>query len=376
MASQQSIINDRDVILRIGYNGVITGTTDNPICQDLAASNPDGTVDVLVDGWRVTTVKYDTDEDRKKAATLKPFVLKVTRRSPNVVIKRQDGLSDGQIKQVVSLLERCGAFLNMNDTNQWDPVLDQAVGPNANRPWFYQDMTKARKAKMNSSMETIAINEALVGMYDDIAKMRDALFLIGQRPLTSDSEEDLKFALYQELIEGNNFNSRKKFLEMFVHKGLSPAQLDAKKWFEKGRSYGLITNNSGVFVSGTDRLGMTEDDAIECIMNRDDIRGFLISSISAKSHMEEDKKAAAEVIRKANGENVSEDVVDEQVGIAYIKNLAKEKALAVNPGPMFNKCKNLADAVKVYNTKLKEANLPNPVFLSEDLVLEEIKAKS
>jgi hypothetical protein len=263
----------------------------------------------------------------------------------------------------------------MNDPTQWDSVSDQAIGPNANRPWFYQDMTKARKSKMNSSRDTIDINKALVEMYGDKAKMRDALFLIGSRPLTTDSEEDLEFALYQELIENTNANTRRKFLEMFVHKGLSPAQLDAKKWFEKGRVYGLITNNSGVFISGTDRLGMTEDEAIECIMNRDDIRGFLISSISTKSHMEEDKKAAAEVIKAANKE-VSGQEVDEELGITYVKNRAKELALAVNPGPMFNKCKTLADAIKVYNAKLKDANLPNPVFLSEDIVLEEIKAKA
>jgi hypothetical protein len=375
MASQKSIINDRDVLLRMGYNGVLTGTTDNPICQDVSAGNPDGTVDVLVDGWRVTKVKYDTEEDRKKAIMLKPFVLKVNRRAPNVVIRKNDGVSKEQVAQVIDLLRRSKAFLDMNDPHQWDRNLDQAVGPNANRPWFFEDMTKAREVKMSSAQETIAINEALVGMYGDMSKMRDALFLLGSRPLTTDSEDDLKFALYQELIEGTNTVTRRKFLDMFVHKGMSPQKLEAKKWFEKGRTYGLITNVSGVFISGTDRLGMSEDESIDCIATRDDIRAFLISSISTKSRMQEDIDAAQEVIKKANSGSSDSGDVNEELAMTYVKNLAREKHLTTNPGPMFKGCKSLKEAVKKYNEVLKASNLPDPTYLSEELVMDEIKAK-
>jgi hypothetical protein len=162
---------------------------------------------------------------------------------------------------------------------------------------------------------------------------------------------------------------------MFVHKGMSPQKLEAKKWFEKGRTYGLITNVSGVFISGTDRLGMSEDESIDCIATRDDIRAFLISSISTKSRMQEDIDAAQEVIKKANSGSSESGDVNEDLAMTYVKNLARARHLTTNPGPMFKGCKSLKEAVKKYNEVLKASNLPDPTYLSEELVMDEIKAK-
>ena len=375
MASQKTVTQDRDVILRIGYNGALTGTSDNPIAQSLSAQKPDGSTDVLVDGWRVINVRHDTDEDRKKAIMLKPFILKVTRRSPNVVIKKGGSVTETQVEVVINLLKASADFIDMNDPKQWDRYSDVAIGRTASRPWFFEDMRKTRDVKMGSAEETIAINEALVGMYGNIGKMRDSLFLIGVRPNPTDTEKDLKYALYENLIENNNTIVRRKFLDMFVHKGYSPQQLEAKKWFEKGLSYDLITNNNGVFISGVDRLGLNEDEVISTIIHRDDIRGFLIQSISSKSQLEEDKVAATAVIKSAN-EALSGDEIDETLGVNYIKGLAKELGVASNPGPMFSSCRNIEEAVKKFNEKLRAMNIPDPKYISVESVREQISAKS
>lgn len=374
MASQQSVVKDTNVILRLGYNGALTGTTDNPITETVSCSNDEGGIDMVVPGWRITKVKYDTDEDKKKAAAMVPLVLKVSRRAPNVVIRKEDNVKNDQIDALKEVLSKSKAFLDMNDPQQWDRDEDKAIGPNASRPWFFEDMRKTREKKMGSSMDNLKISEVLVDMATETGKMRDALFIIGERPLTTDSDEDLKFALYNCLVgEDKQEAKRRKFLEYFVHKGLSPKEIDAEKWFEKGKVFGIITNNNGVFISGTDRLGMSVEEAVQTIMHRDEIRSFLISSISAKSKMEEDKAAASELIKKANKGASSKDV-DESIAIDYIKNLSKEKGLATNPGPMFVKCKNLDEVIKKYNSKLKEANLPDPVFLSRELVLEQVSS--
>jgi hypothetical protein len=374
MATVTKGIDNTSAIIEIGtFNKFVSQKTKFTI--PLAAKNPNGNTDFIVSGWKIRSFNLNDPTELKKYMSFLPHGAELSRSRSSVMITKKDQLSDTEINQLKLFLNRTGYFIDKNDPSQFDRSTGERVGVNASAEYWFEDLRESRVSEEALIEETVAINTALMNMKSDAATLRDAIYLTGGKPNEDDSESDLYYSLIVSLIKESNPVKRKAFIAYYVDKKVSKEYLEAKKWLNKGLKHDVVSLHGNTYMFGPDRLGENEEQTIKFIIANNTTRRLLINAISNKSNLLEDVNAAKMEFSKED-ESASEDYSEEARAIEYVKNRSKEIGLTGNPGPMFKSCNTLSEAVKKYNTKLKEANLPNPVFLSEDLVLEEIKAKS
>lgn len=372
MATIRKGVNDTSAILEIGsFNRFPSQKSKYTI--PFAARNPNGKTDFLSEGWKIRSFNLKDPTEFKQYIASVPWGVELSRSRATAVITKRDGLSDSEIADLKDFMRRAGYFIDKNDPTQFDMSTGERIGANASAEYWFEDLRESRVSEESLIEETVAINQALINMKSDAATLRDAIYLTGGKPSQEDSESDLYYNLIVSLIKDGDPVKRKAFMAYYVEKSVTKEYIEAKKWLNKGMKHDVISLHGNAYMFGSDRLGETEDQAIKFIVSNDSTRRFLINAISNKSHLSEDVNAAKGEFSKV--EPSSEQYADEARGIEYIKNKAKETGLTSNPGPMFKGCKSLKEAVKKYNEVLKASNLPDPTYLSEELVMDEIKAK-
>ena len=338
------------------------------------AMSGDGKCESLSAGWKIRKFNLNDPAEHKQYIMSVPMGVVLSRSRATALITKRDGLSEQEISDLKGFMRRAKYFVDKNDPKQYDRNTNERIGSNADADFWFEDLRESRVAEESIIEETVAINMALIEMKSDESSLRDALYLIGEKPESTDTASELYFQLIVKLIKEQDASKRKTFVEFYVKESSTKEHIEAQKWIKKGLVHEVITVHGNTFMFGTDRLGDNEEQAVKFIMSNESTRRFLINSISNKSGLKEDVSAAKAEFSKVEDE--SEDVIDEKRGIDFVKSRAKEIGLTTNPGPMFSGCKTLKDAVTKYNSKLKEQNLPNPVFLSEDSVMEAIQAKA
>jgi hypothetical protein len=370
--SQKAIEEDPDVLLRIGttdmsfsYKGgwglssVEVPQKGNPLKFDVLATN-----------WRIIEKDLSTPEGVKMAATTPYMPLKVSKGAPNVVMRKSQGFSDAQADRVMELLSKHPMFINRSDPNQYDRISKTDKGATAGRPWWVEDMRTARKQVMLDQDDTIEIGAFLKAIVGKEKQLRDILFLIGEIPNANDTVEDLYFQLRTATLSDPNSESRRKFVNYVIRPTMKPAQIAILRLINKAVSCGVMAEGQGYFMYQGSRLGTTQQQVIEHLeYDTDTLKSLKIAVANATGYAD-DVEEANEVAGKVNGS------ADEARAIAYVSDMMKSKGLSKNPGMSLKGVDTLAEAVEVYNRKVKENDLPVSEKLTAEMVLSDIGANS
>jgi hypothetical protein len=366
--SQKAVTEDPNVILRIGRNRPFT-SNKQLFSTTLEKESPSGGTLSMTKGWRVVERKFGNEKEMKEACKVAPLNIEVSRSKPNIVIRKQDGVSEKVLNELVDFLRDIPSLLiDRNNRDQYDPFLDQAVGTNASAEWFFEDMRTARKQKVSVNEDTIQIGAKIHEMKGNATKLRDALFLIGEAPSKEDELEDLYFMLSNKVIDDPKSKSRQLFIKYFINPDMSDKEVDILKWLNKGLSFGVIEQRGGFLVYGSERLGVSEREAIEHLGFSADIFKSIKVAVSNKSGMKEDIEVANKVVEAVGS------TADISRAIAHVSDMLKSKGLSSRPDLILKKIDNLEDAVAKYNEKVKEADLPKTEFITVDGILAEIGA--
>lgn len=370
--SKRTGIEDTTTVLEIGtFNKLMSVKSSHSI--PLLAKKKDGTMDVVMAGWRIMNVDPTNHDAFKKYVMSTPFDIQLSRARSSIKITKRDNLSDEHLNNLKQLMRDSGYFLDKNSTAEYVRATGERLGKHADAEFWFEDMREARVSRQAVIEETMAINAALIAMKADKETLRNALYIIGETPDKDDIESDLYYQLIVSLVDRQDEVKRKQFIQYYVDAKDSSDYIEAKIWFNKALKHDVITTHGGMFMFGSDHLGDNEEQCIKYIMSNADTRRFLIQAISNKTKFDEDVNAAR---KEFSVEIKSNDTgkVDHVRAIEYVKDQAKLTGLAQNPGPMFSSCKNLKEAVKKYNEKVDGANIPNAKHLTEEIVLEAISA--
>ena len=362
--SQKAVTQDPDVILRIGRLSKFT-SAKGEMETTLEVYN-EGNAKVILKGWRFGERKFDTVEDQKKATQTVPMIISVSNSRPNVLIRKQDKVSESRINEIIEFLSQMENFLNMSDPNQYDRFSEEAIGPKAGAQWFFEDMRATRQLKTSANEDTIEIGAKLHAMKGNEKALRDALFLIGESPMKTDTAEELYFLLSSAVIDDPKAETRRNFIKYFVHPDMNPKEKEIQLWLNKAVSFGVVENRAGFLVFGNERLGVTDREAIEKLIYENDLYKSLKVGVSNKTGMKEDIEEANKVVSVVNG------TADEARALAYVGDLMREKLAAKAPHMILRGINTLEEAVAKYNEKAKDVGLTAKDFITVDGILAEV----
>jgi hypothetical protein len=362
--SQKAVTQDPDVILRIGKISNFTSARGEK--ETTLEIYHEGNVRCILKGWRFGERKFDTVEDKKKAMQTVPMIINISKSRPNVLIRKQDNVSESRINEVIAFLSQMENFLNMSDPTQYDRFSELAIGPKAGADWFFEDMRATRQLKTSANEDTIEIGAKLHAMKGNEKALRDALFLIGESPSKTDTAEELYFLLSSAVIDDPKSETRRAFMKYFVHPEMNPKEKEIQLWLNKAVSFGVVENRAGFLVFGNERLGVSDREAIEKLLYENDLYKSLKVGVSNKSGMKEDIEEANKVVSVVNG------TADEARALAYVSNLMKDNGLAKAPHMILRGVDTLEGAVAKYNEKAKEVGLTAKDFITVDGIMAEI----
>ena len=364
--NQKAITEDPNVLLRIGKMSPFkSNKTENKTTLEIF---DDGNSKCILSGWRFGERKFDTQEQKKKACQTVPMLIELSRSKPNLVIRKKDNISNEKLDQIIEFLNQMPNMLNRSDPNQFDRFTEEAIGPKASADWFFEDMRAARDFAVSANDDTVEIGAKLHAMKGNDKALRDALFLIGESPEREDSTSDLYFMLSAAVISDPKAETRRKFIKYFVRPDMNPKEKEIQKWINKGVAAGVIEERSGFLVYGSERLGVSDREAVECLNSEDDLYKSLKVSVSNATGIKEDIEEANKVVDAANG------TADEARAIAYVSELMKKNGLAKRPDLVLKGIDTLEDAVKKYNESAKSEGLTAKDFITAKGVSEEIGA--
>ncbi len=366
--NQKAVTQDPDVLFRIGINRNFTANKQI-FDTTLEIANPDGGTFTMTKGWRIIERKFDTEKELQAACKVAPLLISVSRSKPNVIIRKGD-VPQKTLQKLIDFLNKVPFMLDRNDREQYDPYLEEAIGPKANAEWYFEDMRTARKQKISTNEDTIEIGAKLHEMKGDVNKLRDALFLIGEAPTKDDTAEDLYFMLSDKVITDPKSKTRRMFIKYFVNPEMTEKEISLLKWVNKGVASSVIEARNGFLVYGSERLGVDEREAVEYLGYSEDVLRSLKVAVSNATGMKEDIKAANKVIEAVDGS------ADTARAISYISDKMKSSGLSSAPHMVLRGVDNVNDAVSKYNAKAKDAGLTKAEYISTDFVLDEIGAEA
>lgn len=368
--SQRSIEEDPDVLLRIGMSTMPLSYKSAP---EITLEIPEGSHPlkslVLSDNWKIITKDQTTDENIKIAMKISHMKIKVSNSAPNFVMRKSQGFNEKDAKKVIDFLKKHPGLLNRSDDSQWDSFAKHPKAtPKASCQWWFEDMTIHRQKELSEDDTTVQIATEISAMKNDPVKLRHALYLIGLSPDKNDNVEDLYYMLSSQTIRDPKSEYRRKFVEFILNPKMSKTQLDILRLVKTGLACGSIQEDTGFLVFNTNRLGVSDIQAVEHLQYDGDLLKQLRVDVSTKTGLPEDVQAANKAIGQPKA------VADETRAIAWVSDRLLETGLSQKPHLTLKDVETLEDAVTVYNKKVKDGKLGKEDMITVDKVLEEIGA--
>ena len=325
-------------------------------------SNGKGGASTMTQGWLVVDRNFSSKTDIEAFKTFAPLMLKVSRNSPEITIKKSQGHSPEKADEIIKFFKEMPEFINLNDPEHFDPYsqLPVETSPRASAQWYIEDMRVARTQKVGKHKETANILILINENEDNAQWLRDALFILGEVPTKDDTAEEMYGAITDLVIESPTSDQRRIFVEVYLDKKVEAKVLDAQRWFVKAVSLSIIQLREDMYCYGATKLGTDQEQSVSQLMYDTDVYRSVKAAVSEKSDLPEDKEVFEKVAAESNGS------ADEVKGIAWVGDKSKEAGLYKNPGVAFKNCNTISEAVEIYNGKILKDGMDKSEFITAE----------
>jgi len=354
---------DTDVVLKIGTVVPFTSSHSSQKLCAIEVGTPDGGTQTLT--RELSVISRHLGKDPKMYAAIAPLGITFSRRSPEHLIRKDT--PNEVIDLVIAHLKKCAYMFDKNNPEQYSTATGEVVGKKAGVAlYWFEDVRVSKQKVFTDRKETLKIGNYIMDQLSgNPAKLREALYHIGQRPTEDMDALDLENTLI-ELASKEFSPERKSFVETYVDKVSSDRDLEVLGSLRRAIAFGVVTKSADdVYTIGSDRLGFGEKEALGYLKSHNPVYEFLLSSLASKSTFSEDKERGIEV---AATKNSSVKEVAEQAALwEALKEMFKANLGVKNPGLLISKLKTIEDAIAKYNEKLKESELEAPKLTLKSL---------